>query len=87
MGKYEYKDGERRYHRGCVIWRHANHELYPYLVWYVETNKCISIGSNYCPCQVVRVYFRTIRDAEKYIDRIIDNHREIICENGYDIGW
>jgi len=87
MGKYEYKDGERRYHRGCAIWRHAGHELYPYLVWYVETSKCISINSNYCPCQIVRVYFRTIADAERYIDRIIDNNREVICENGYDIGW
>ena len=67
MARYQYHNGERRYHRGTIIWYDADKT--DGLHWYVKL--CITLADSQGwgrRTQIHNVYFKTIAAAKRYID-------------------
>ena len=76
MAKYEYFNGERRYHHGTTIWYDLAGKDEKH--WYIRL--CCSLqdydSTNWANCgspyYFHLVYFKTLADAKRYIDWLIE---------------
>ena len=67
MVKYEYFDGERRYHHGTIIWYDKAGNARDH--WYIRL--CVNLQDQYNGARqsvLTREYFATLADAKRFID-------------------
>ena len=71
MARYEYTDGERRYHKGVIIF-YDKKGVIGHRHWYIRltTNLQDALGRHKFRAQISRRYFDTLTDAKEWIDNL-----------------
>ena len=65
MAKYEYWNGERRYHHGTTIWYDLTGDSGKH--WYIRQTIYLD-DSSASKFKSSNVYFQTLSEAKRYID-------------------